>query len=430
MNEQTARGGGDMIWPVPLSARRGLVHPAFAWSGFTSAFASILIGARLQAELGTLDALLASVLGCWLLFIYSAAIGFAAGRWGLTSQLMLAAVFGRAGAIIPGALLALLVAGWFGFHVVLTVTVLTEALGIAALPGIWFFAFGALFAAPVVLGLSRGFGFTAIAFPAMVFYAAAVALRDIVPNLDTLLDGPLDGTLSFGTGVCVAFGMFVVSGTMTGDIVRYCRTGNEAVQAMAIGFIFSNLPFLILGVLLGAAGVSLPALFARHDPLSLVLLGLVVLSHWTTCDACLANASVTLKGAFPRLPWATASAGAALMGVLLALAGAMDDVFAWATFLTAVVPPIGGIIVADYYVMRGHIGFSRGRDLRVNVAALIALAVAVGAALVIRSAYMAEITPLVGAPIAGLVYLALATFAPTSLGARLGRDSLGAEAID
>lgn len=420
----------DEIWPIPLTARRGLLHPAFAWSGFSSAFASIVIGEQLQGGLGTIDALLASIIGSWLLFIYSAAIGFAAGRWGLNSQLMLTAVFGRAGAILPGVLLAGLVAGWFGFHVALTTTVLSQGFGLSGSPIGYIAILGILFAAPVISGISHGFNMTAIALPAMALFAVIVFGHAIAPSWNTLLDGSLNGTLPFGTGVCIAFGMFVVSGTMTGDIVRYCRTGNEAIQVMAVGFIFSNLPFLILGVLIGAAKVDLGQLFAGSSPLSLVLLALVFISHLTTCDACLANASVTLKSAFPSVPWAMLSGGAALFGVMLALSGTIGNLFDWATFLTAVVPPVGGIIVADYYVVRAHIGFSRARDVRFNAAALISLGISIVAALVIWRYFLNSVTPLVGAPLAGFLYLILAAVAPNELGVGLGRGTLGAEAVD
>lgn len=421
---------GDDIWPIPLAARRGLLHPAFAWSGFSSAFASIVFGHRLQMELGTPDALLACVLGSWLLFIYSAAIGYAGGRWGLNSQLMLQAVFGRVGAILPGVVLAGLVAGWFGFHVSLTATMLAEALGRPGSAVPWSFAVGALFAAPVLLGFSRGFNLTAISLPAMLVFSALVLARWIVPGWTTLLDGPLTGTLSFGTGVCIAFGMFVVSGTMTGDIVRYCRTGNEAVQVMAVGFLASNMPFLILGVLIGAADLDPLQLLAAGTPLSLLLLSLVFLSQWITCDACLANASVTLKSAFPALPWPLLVAGAALAGIVIGLSGALDDVFAWATFLTAVVTPIGGIIVADYYVLRVQVGFSRARAVDTNLAALAALALSVSVTLAVWFFMLGALSPLLGAPLGGLLYLALAGIAPRELGAGLGRDTLGAEAVE
>ncbi len=114
--------------PIPLPRRRGLIFPAFAWSGFSSAVASVIVGSHLQASLGTLDALFAVTLGNWILFIYSAAISFAAGRWGLSSQLVLEGVFGRWGAVIPGALLGMLVTGWFAFHVTITATILATVL--------------------------------------------------------------------------------------------------------------------------------------------------------------------------------------------------------------------------------------------------------------------------------------------------------------
>jgi hypothetical protein len=108
------------IWPICLAARRGLLHPAFAWSGFSSAFVSIAVGQKLQVDLGTVDALLASIVGICLLYIYSAAIGFAAGRWGLNFQLMVGEVFARAGAILCTLTFAGFVAGRLGFHVALT----------------------------------------------------------------------------------------------------------------------------------------------------------------------------------------------------------------------------------------------------------------------------------------------------------------------
>ncbi|NHT75636.1 hypothetical protein C8J35_107273 [Rhizobium sp. PP-F2F-G38] len=115
---------------------------------------------------------------------------------------------------------------------------------------------------------------------------------------------------------------------------------------------------------------------------------------------------------------------------LLALGGIVGDLFSWATFLTAVVPPIGGIIVADYYVVRAHSVFLRGHEMRFNAAALIALGVAVAATLFIWFYLLDIVTPLVGAPLAGFLYLALAAIAPDRLGVGLGRGSLGAEAVD
>jgi cytosine permease len=416
--------------PIPLPRRRGLIFPAFAWSGFSSAFASIVVGSYLQASLGTLDALFAAILGNWILFIYSAAIGFAAGRWGLSSQLVLEAVFGRWGAVIPGALLGSLVTGWFAFHVALTASILAGALHLPGDSILSICVIGVLFAIPAIVRISRGFNMTAIAIPAMALFAAIVFAHRLAPKWTVLLDGPIGGTLPFGTGVCIAFGTFVVSGTMTGDIVRYCRTGNEAVQATAIGFLLSNLPFLILGVLIAAAGISVNGLFAAGDALSWLLLGLVIVSNWSTCDACLTNAGATFKSAFPTLPWMVITAGATLLGLVLAITNIVGDVSGWTLLLTTMVSPIGGVIIADYYVLRVRVGFSRARMAPINLAALFAMGAGLTVALFCHRMFPDVITPLISAPAAGCLYLVLSGVASHRLGTDLGASTAGAEALD
>ncbi|SKC99719.1 Purine-cytosine permease [Burkholderia sp. YR290] len=416
--------------PIPLPRRRGLIFPAFAWSGFSSAFASVIVGSHLQASLGTLDALFAVTLGNWILFIYSAAISFAAGRWGLSSQLVLEGVFGRWGAVIPGALLGMLVTGWFAFHVTITANILAAVLHLHGDSILAICAIGILFALPVIVRISHGFNMTAIAIPTMTLFAAIVFAHQLVPKWAVLLDGPIGGTLPFGTGVCIAFGTFVVSGTMTGDIVRFCRTGNEAVQATAFGFLLTNLPFLILGVLVAASGIQVIDLFTAGNALSWLLLALVIVSNWTTCDACLTNAGVTFKGAFPTLPWLGVAGAATLLGIFLALIHSVDDVSRWTLLLAAIASPIGGVIIADYYVVRVRVGFSRSRVAPVNLAALAATGAGVLVAALCHRLTPGVITPLISAPAAGCLYLFLSGIASQRLGADLGAQSAGAEALD
>ena len=388
------------------------------------------MGNRLQSGLGTADALIAVILGSWILFIYSAAIGFAAGRWGLSPQLTLEAIFGRWGAP-SGHRARISVTGWFAFHVVLTADVLLNALHFSRRPCDWVMQLiGVAFAAPVICP----------AQPWFQYDRRRISRDDPVrrhrhgahPDAQmAVLAGRLDGrNTAFGTGVCVAFGIFVVSGTMTGDIVRYCRTGTEAVLATAIGFLLSNLPFMILGVLIGAAHADVVDILLERGWLSTLALGLVFLSHWATCDACLANAGITLKSAFPRCRWQLVTSVAVVVGIVMAAGNLVNDAFWWSLFVAAVIPPIGGIIVADYYVVRTHYGFSRGRNFRANIPALFALCVSIAVSLWLWKNYPDIITPLVGAPLAGVFYSMLVIVAPTSPGASPEAGSLGAEAVD
>jgi cytosine permease len=431
MNER--QDSDQDVRPIPLSERRGVLYPAFVWSGFTAVFSCMIIGNRLQVALGTIDAAIAVVLGSWLLFLYSAAIGFACGRWGLNFQIMLKAIFGRSGAIVPSLLLAIFVTGWFSFHLMMTAEILSTALGLAY-RGWWIIVVvgvGILFSIPVILGQRHSFFVTATVFPAMLLFAAIAIMQAIVPaGWTTLLDGPLSGELSFATGVAISFGTFVVSGTMTGDIVRFCRTGNQAVQVTAIGFLFSNLLFNLLGVLIGATGRDVITLLSDGSMVSMLLLTIAIVSNWAACDACLASASVTLKSAFPALSWIAVTGTTALLGIVAAVGSVISDLFGWILFLGAVVPPLGGVVIADYYVVRVHQGFARGRELRLNIAALAALSVGMAAGVGMMRIRPDMLDPLIGATVAGLVYLLLVAIAPRRLGVDFAYDQLGAEAID
>jgi cytosine permease len=81
--------------PVPLTSRLGFKEPALVWSGFGIAYICAVIGGLIQQGLGTGDAILAILLGNFILFLYSAAIGYANGKWGLNFPLTVKAVFGE-----------------------------------------------------------------------------------------------------------------------------------------------------------------------------------------------------------------------------------------------------------------------------------------------------------------------------------------------
>src|SRR5256885_8120653 len=105
MSTQTAAAAADQTdsteeyhyKPVPLRARLGFRDPALVWSGFGIAYICAVIGGIIQQGLGTGDAILAILLGNFILFLYSAAIGYAHGKWGLNFSLTVTAVVGEVG---------------------------------------------------------------------------------------------------------------------------------------------------------------------------------------------------------------------------------------------------------------------------------------------------------------------------------------------
>lgn len=420
--------------PVPLRARLGFKEPALVWSGFGIAYICAVIGGLIQQGLGTTNAILAILLGNFILFLYSAAIAYANGKWGLNFPLTVKAVFGRKGAVLPILVMAVLVTGWYAFQAWLTADILRVAFGLQgrALIGVMAGIIAIIFGLPVIFGIKSMAKLMKLALPGMIIFAAYYLLVKIIPAGGEIFAKTGTGKLAFMAGVGMAWSTFVVSGTMTGDIVRYVKTGKQAVAVTAVAFVFSNAPFMIMGALI-AASIADPGVQYFFDQKTLgVLLPLLViaiLSNWSTCDACLYNATMGYSNSVRGLNWRGAAILGTVIGVIAAGTGIIGNIVNWLILLGLIVPPIGGAIIADYYVVRGdRIGFGHDRDTDFNWAAIIAVLIGIGFGYWVNQTYPTFLFGVAGIASSFLVYAALAKAAPTMLGADISMHMTGAEA--
>ena len=283
--------------PVPLNKRMGFAGPAWVWSGFGIAFICAVIGGIIQQGLGTAMAIWAIIIGNGILFSYSAIIGYASGQWGVNFPLAVRYVFGRKGAVLPILILSLLVTGWYAFQAWLTADIIKVAFGLEGKTLVGFMAViaGIIFAIPVIFGIKQMVFVRKVAIPAMIIFVLYYLVTKVFPQGGELFASEGTGNISFWTGVGMAWSTFVVSGTMTGDIVRYTNNGKQAVQVTAVAFLFSNTPMMIIGCLISAAinDASVVYFFdAKTTAILLPLVVLAILSNWSTCDACLYNAAM------------------------------------------------------------------------------------------------------------------------------------------
>ena len=205
----------------------------------------------------------------------------------------------------------------------------------------------------------------------------------------------------------------------------------QAVGVTAVAFIFSNAPFMIIGALISAT-IKDPATVYFFDQKSLaVLIPLVVLailSNWSTCDACLYNAAMGFTNTIPGFNWRRAAIFGSIIGLIAAATGFISDIVVWLLTIGLLVPPIGGAIIADYFVIRGDKGFAVERDAAVNWAAVIAIIVGVVLGYIVNERYPTFLFGITGLVSSFIVYVVLAKAAPDAMGAGLGETSTGAEA--
>src|SRR5882672_169112 len=420
--------------PIPLRARLGFKEPALVWSGFGIAYICAVIGGLIQQGLGTTNAILAILLGNLILFLYSAAIGYANGKWGMNFPLTVKAVFGRKGAIVPILVMAVLVTGWYAFQAWLTADILRAAFGLqgAVLVGVMAAIIAVIFGLPVIFGIKSMAKLMQFALPGMLIFGAYYIFTKIVPAGAALFEKTGDGKLAFMAGVGMAWSTFVVSGTMTGDIVRYTKTGQEAVLVTAVAFLFSNAPFMVLGALIAAA-IPDPTVQYFFDQktvaILLPLLVLAILSNWSTCDACLYNATMGYTNTIKGLNWRNAAIVGTAIGVIAAGTGIIGNIVNWLILLGLIVPPIGGAIIADYYAVRGDAaGFRNTRDVDFNWAAIIAVIAGIVVGWWVNQAYPTFLFGAAGIGTSFVLYVVLAKMSPMGLGAEVSTRPSGAEA--
>ena len=419
--------------PVPLAQRLGFREPALVWSGFGIAFICAVIGGLIQQGLGTVDAILAILLGNFILFLYSAAIGYGNGKWGTNFPLTVKYVFGEKGAVLPILILAVLVTGWYAFQAWLTADILRVAFDLegAVLVGVLALIAGIIFAIPVIFGIRQMANVRKIAIPAMIIFVGYYIITRVIPEGGAIFDREGTGEMAFMTGVGMAWSTFVVSGTMTGDIVRYAKNGRQAIGVTAVAFLFSNAPFMVMGALIAAA-INDPSVVyffdAKAATVLIPLVILAILSNWSTCDACLYNASMGFTNVLPGLNWRKAAILGTIIGLIAAATGLIGNIVNWLILLGLLVPPIGGAIIADFYFVRGDRGFSVSRDAGVNWVGIIAMVVGVIVGYWVNDNYPNFLFGAAGIGASFVVYLVLAKATGAALGANLGHQTTGAEA--
>ena len=420
--------------PVPLSSRLGFKDPALVWSGFGIAYICAVIGGLIQQGLGTYDAILAILLGNFILFLYSGAIGYASGKWGLNFPLTVKAVFGDTGAILPVLVMALLVTGWFAFQAWLTADIIRVALGLDAglMIGVLASFIAVVMGLPVIFGIKWMANLMKVSLPLMLIFAVYYFITKVVPAGPSLFSIPGSGSITFMTGVGMAWSTFVVSGTMTGDIVRYTNTGKQAVWVTAVAFLFSNAPFMVLGALISASinDATVPYFLQTGSGFLLfALVGIAILSNWSTCDACLYNATLGYTNAIPALNWRKAAILGTLIGVVAAGTGMIGNIVNNLVFVGLIVPPIGGVILADYYMIRKDLGFGVRRIARFNWAAIIAATAGIVVGIFINNEFPNFLFGVAGIFTSFIIYVVLAKLAAVQLGADLSNQPSGAEAV-
>lgn len=397
---------------VPGGARQGFWPITLVLLGFTFFSATMWGGARIGVAFRFWPDLVWVILcGSMILAVYVAGLGYVGFRSGLSTVLSARFAFGDLGSRWSDALLGLTQIGWYAWGTATVAIVLVRLLDLdAGLQAPLMVAFGLGFCLTAYIGCRGLAALSWVAVPAMLLLIAAsasVALRD-AGNGTGLLSPETAGALTVAEALTIVVGTFVSGGTQVANWTRFSGSARTAVGSALLAFFFGNGLMIVVGAV-GAAVYGLSDIVEVLAVQGLLSAGVLMLflNIWTTQDNTIYNFSIAgchfCRTERRRL---VTFAGAAA-GTLLALLGMYDWLIPYMTLLGMFIPPLGGVIMADFFIRhRGRYpALEEATVPRFNRQGLAAYAAGSIAALAIPG-----IPPVNGIVVAFLVYACLVRF--------------------
>ncbi|MCL2915940.1 cytosine permease [Shewanella corallii] len=367
------------LGPVPSAARKGVLSLTMVMLGLTFFSASMWTGGTLGTGLPFNDFFLAVLIGNLLLGIYTSFLGYIGASSGLSTHLLARYSFGLKGSWLPSLILGGTQVGWFGVGVAMFALPVQKATGIDTT--ILIAVAGLAMTATVYFGIKALMILSAIAVPAIALLGGYSVLEavDSVGGIEGLQAITPKEPLDFSVALALVVGSFISAGTLTADFVRFGRSPKAAVIVTMVAFFIGNSLMFIFGAA-GSAATGQSDISEVMMMQGLLIPAIIVLglNIWTTND----NALYASGLGFANITgWSSKHLAVAngIIGTLCAL-WLYNNFVGWLTFLSAAIPPIGGIIIADFLRHRERYkDFANAEFATVNWAAIAGVAIGIAA---------------------------------------------------
>ena len=393
---------------TPRSARKGLLSISMVLFSFTFFTGTMFAGGKLGMAFNFVDMLWIAAIGNTLLALYAAALALIASRSGLNTVLMGRLCFGEAGSRLSDFLLGFAELGWYAWGTATVAIVLVKMLGLAegfTLPLMVFFGMG--FSITAIIGYKGLDVLSRVSVPLMfvLLIVSMYIATQHVGGFSGLAAVIPQQTMTVSAAITMVFGTFASGATQATNWTRLSRSGRIAVTASVVSFLLGN------GLMI-VAGAWCAMVYQQADIVEVMMLQglsfaavvMLCLNLWTIQGPTIYNVAAATCHLVRSERRRTMTLLAAAVGVLLAMGGMYEMLIPFLVLLGSVIPPIGGVIMADFWFRhRGKYPALASVQLpRYNLAGLTAYAV--GALLAYLSPWIA---PLVGIGASAIVYIVL-----------------------
>ncbi|NEU30539.1 cytosine permease [bacterium LRH843] len=336
---------------VPQANRNGFWKILAVMLSLSFFSASMMAGGTLGTGLSFIQFIWIVLTGNLVLGLYTGTLAHIAAKTGLSTHLLTRYAFGEKGSYVSSFLLATTQVGWFGVGLAMFAVPVAKATG----GNIYLIiaVFGLLMTVSAIFGMKMLTLLGFIAVPAIAIFGS-YSMADAASTaggFQELFAYEPTQAISVALALTICIGSFISAGTLTPDFARFAKSSRSAVSANIIAFFLGN----SLMFLFGAVGAMV---FGKADISDVMFLqGLLIpaiivlgLNIWTTNDSALYASGLGFSN-ITKLPKHKVVVFNGILGTIAAM-WLYNNFVGFLTVLGSTLPPIGAIILADYFLIK------------------------------------------------------------------------------
>jgi cytosine permease len=307
-----------------------------------------------------MNAVLAFLFGSIVLEVIMCVVGIIGQREGLNTSLLARWTgFGEIGASLVGLAIAVSLIGWFGIQSAISAESL-DALVPNTLPvWAWSLIFGLIVTAIVVFGFGGMQWLANVTVPLFLILVGWSVVSELQRHslAELLTAEPAGPALSVWQGTGIVAGGLIVGAIITSDMTRFNRSGSDVVKQTVVGVSLGEFVIGLAGVLLALAVrteniVAIVTSSIGFVGLLIVVAGTLKINDWNLYSSSLGLVNFISTTFNKNLPRVATTIVLGVVGSILAAAGILSMFINFLTVLSVAFPPIAGIMVAEYFVVK------------------------------------------------------------------------------
>ncbi len=345
---------------VPPADRKPMRDILWIELGIVTAMSEFVIASALGYGMTFWQAFAATCIGTALLLLVSVLTGIAGAWEGLPTGLLARWTgFGRFGSSLISLVIVIGCTAWFGVQNSICAEAIRRATHgwinfpvASALTGLVLIVIATL----GVQWISKTASVVVPVFLVLVAYGTYHILAST--SLSEIVNAPAPGPhVSILTGASMVAGGLMIGAVIAPDFTRYCRKGSDVLWAMLI-------PLIVGEFGLGMASVMLSHAAHTNDVIAILFgvagwlgIAVVILATVKLNDANLYASSLHMANIIQvvfgyRVNRGILTVALGIVGIAFSVLGILDHILGLLLILGVTVPPIGGIFIADYFLLK------------------------------------------------------------------------------